>query len=170
MHMATYAERNDSASIQTTRRNRIIVVTPSLSLAVARASCFNPRAPCGARHKSLLAKQLDDEFQSTRPVRGATLRYAEGARPESVSIHAPRAGRDGRVRYACLCRSVSIHAPRAGRDFIGLTCNRNERVSIHAPRAGRDPGYRVDFHMQCVSIHAPRAGRDAAYRAATLTV
>ncbi|EFR41020.1 hypothetical protein HMPREF9162_2206 [Selenomonas sp. oral taxon 137 str. F0430] len=33
---------------------------------------FNPRAPCGARHISFLNPIATKEFQSTRPVRGAT--------------------------------------------------------------------------------------------------
>ena len=35
-------------------------------------SCFNPRAPCGARHFRSTYESLTREFQSTRPVRGAT--------------------------------------------------------------------------------------------------
>ena len=36
----------------------------------------------------------DTQFQSTRPVRGATSRSRNQAAPISISIHAPRAGRD----------------------------------------------------------------------------
>ena len=36
-------------------------------------------------------------FQSTRPVRGATLRADNVADGEDISIHAPRAGRDREV-------------------------------------------------------------------------
>ena len=35
-------------------------------------------------------------FQSTRPARGATEFEGEEVKLEKVSIHAPRAGRDGR--------------------------------------------------------------------------
>ena len=35
---------------------------------------FNPRAPCGARRESLVYLNVDVEFQSTRPMRGATPR------------------------------------------------------------------------------------------------
>ena len=57
---------------------------------------FNPRAPCGARPSTCLLDNFIRQFQSTRPVRGAT-----GCLP-------PR---------SCICR-VSIHAPRAGRDLL----------------------------------------------------
>ena len=55
-------------------------------------------------------------FQSTRPVRGATI--ADRIKPENCDI--------------------SIHAPRAGRDPDGCPPARWQRISIHAPRAGRD--------------------------------
>ena len=33
---------------------------------------FNPRAPCGARHNPAFRRRINQLFQSTRPVRGAT--------------------------------------------------------------------------------------------------
>ena len=61
---------------------------------------------------------ISDEFQSTRPVRGATATISRMMTERSISIHAPRAGRDGENIYATILRSISIHAPRAGRDSI----------------------------------------------------
>ena len=58
------------------------------------------------------------EFQSTRPVRGATFCRCRFRQPDVVSIHAPRAGRDGAYSDIPRQRTVSIHAPRAGRDII----------------------------------------------------
>ena len=55
---------------------------------------------------------------------------------------------------------VSIHAPRAGRDGLTMEIMKEDKVSIHAPRAGRDFDKRPDFPQRLVSIHAPRAGRD----------
>ena len=55
---------------------------------------FNPRAPCGARRDTKAAFAPSHEFQSTRPVRGATLTSKSGAGSTTISIHAPRAGRD----------------------------------------------------------------------------
>ena len=37
------------------------------------ATGFNPRAPCGARRRVTLSRSVNSLFQSTRPVRGATL-------------------------------------------------------------------------------------------------
>ena len=82
---------------------------------------FNPRAPCGARpsppagpqtfsapisiHAPLAgrdllypdAKDTKSLFQSTRPLRGATLHGRLLPRTLVISIHAPLAGRDGRA-------------------------------------------------------------------------
>ena len=55
-------------------------------------------------------------FQSTRPVRGATVARIMHLDAKSVSIHAPRAGRDCAVLAIKSDAEVSIHAPRAGRD------------------------------------------------------
>ena len=57
--------------------------------------CFNPRAPRGARPWSTRPTGPTWQFQSTRPARGATQRGQQHAQPPDVSIHAPRAGRDG---------------------------------------------------------------------------
>ena len=83
---------------------------------------FNPRPPCGERQLDGVKLDANDLFQSTPPVRGATVilsiqhirnkifqstppvrgatigtLYAEGA--EKISIHAPRAGSD--LRFCC---------------------------------------------------------------------
>ena len=60
----------------------------------------------------------DNEFQSTRPVWGATLASSAGAIvPGRISIHAPRVGRDEDfARQITAENTISIHAPRVGRD------------------------------------------------------
>ena len=58
--------------------------------------CFNPRAPCGARPRNSEKGALDSEFQSTRPMRGATKFFKIFRKTSVVSIHAPHAGRDAR--------------------------------------------------------------------------
>ena len=55
---------------------------------------FNPRAPCGARPFQRSYAIFWTVFQSTLPVRGATHQHRRGAGLFAVSIHAPRAGRD----------------------------------------------------------------------------
>ena len=55
---------------------------------------FNPRAPCGARRYVRSVIIGSAMFQSTRPMRGATLLIRSDDIHVRVSIHAPRAGRD----------------------------------------------------------------------------
>ena len=92
----------------------------------ASESCFNPRAPCGARPWSIVVLRADWLLQSTRPVRGATGRRGGVQLYRPVSIHAPRAGRDGlastpRVaitgfnpRAPCGARLASLTPPSVG--------------------------------------------------------
>ena len=56
------------------------------------------------------------EFQSTLPVRGATLQQIHVVAALDISIHAPREGSDlaALIRFAFL--QISIHAPREGSD------------------------------------------------------
>ena len=104
----------------------------------------------------------------------------------TISIHAPRVGRDGgdgSVR--CNEVNISIHAPRVGRDdWLSFSefCNRlfqstrpvwgatackpplpqSEVISIHAPRVGRDVSDVLLIASDIsISIHAPRVGRDS---------
>ena len=143
---------------------------------------FNPRAPCGARPVSSFGRFTSLEFQSTRPVRGATLpggkvifvelfqstRPVRGAtvsrvrsRPAArVSIHAPRAGRDLRLQLIQALLPVSIHAPRAGRDLVFSFFSTATIVSIHAPRAGRDGSSLLRLHPhRCFNPRAPCGAR-----------
>ena len=55
---------------------------------------FNPRAPCGARLVYANISVKSREFQSTRPMRGATGGRETFAVRQNISIHAPHAGRD----------------------------------------------------------------------------
>ena len=135
-------------------------------------------------------------FQSTHPVRGATLPWLAGYRVFKISIHAPRAGCD--ISQPCLSGDmprfqsthpvrgatlpmfpsdrvwiISIHAPRAGCDRCAGYSSNSLRISIHAPRAGCDMQIYRTFHPRpLISIHAPRAGCDfeAAERTRPLTI
>ena len=64
------------------------------------ATCFNPRAPGGARLTSDAIYNSTVEFQSTRPGRSATRNYEQSLIRVAVSIHAPRAERDNTPEIA----------------------------------------------------------------------
>ena len=123
------------------------------------------------------------EFQSTRPVRGATAAADVKHSTLVISIHAPRAGRDATAhrnkahflhfnpRAPCGARHEPDDAPdfenpfQSTRPVRGATrANRGVReplpISIHAPRAGRDADVEAARADIEISIHAPRAGRD----------
>ena len=108
-------------------------------------------------------------FQSTLPVRGATIKTFCGGFPVGVSIHAPRAGSDFSGTICCVSgKGVSIHAPRAGSDNSRMSRYINVGVSIHAPRAGSDQLVSHSRIELTVSIHAPRAGSDLTLRTWTM--
>ena len=69
----------------------------------------------GATYR-LLSGTLTLKFQSTRPMRGATLVDQPELRPSDISIHAPHAGRDQKGQSQEHRQHISIHAPHAGRD------------------------------------------------------
>ena len=67
-------------------------------------SYFNPRAPCGARLGSLFVELAPVcEFQPTRPLRGATPVSQVNMNHMDISTHAPLAGRDGLKHGRRIC-------------------------------------------------------------------
>ncbi len=124
-------------------------------------------------------------FLSTRPVGGATLRIGDVLGLRTISIHAPRGGRD--KRWIDLYGWTGYFYPRApwGARLLNIIfCSLMLIISIHAPRGGRDVdtgsfvGHFVTFLSTrpvggatgtlsevrpptlAISIHAPRGGRD----------
>ena len=125
------------------------------SMISRRRTNFNPRAPCGARLSGLWVRVVGTRFQSTRPVRGATVGRRAARQRVDISIHAPRAGRDFSVHHDMTASNISIHAPRAGRDRRNPYAPLIRKISIHAPRAGRDS--RPFYSSNMISNFNPRA-------------
>ena len=103
-----------------------------------------------------------DQFQSTRPLRGATTKYVSTLSLLQISIHAPLAGRDrgGTVPVPRLC-GISIHAPLAGRDDGSRDGDRrSERFQSTRPLRGATAATLDEARAAVISIHAPLAGRD----------
>ena len=129
------------------------------------AEDFNPRAPCGARLPMAPRVVRAAQFQSTRPVRGATMGQAAREADGWISIHAPRAGRDiYLVPQVGVLFVISIHAPRAGRDFVTSTYSDAATLfqSTRPVRGATRPDT-LGCRAVNISIHAPRAGRDDFY-------
>ena len=84
----------DGISIHAPRVGRDAIVNGILT----NLDDFNPRAPCGARRIAGHDQCVDVAFQSTRPVWGATMNGALDYAADMISIHAPRVGRDRKIR------------------------------------------------------------------------
>ena len=124
---------------------------------------FNPRSPCGERRDALTVEISVEVFQSTLPMRGATVGiHVNSFTRNIISIHAPHAGSDDNPsayrRSACdfnprsPCGERPTHRwnvktgathfnPRSPcgerRDRVE-TRSVDDRISIHAPHAGSD--------------------------------
>ena len=96
---------------------------------------FNPRSPCGERRAALTQGYAVLRFQSTLPVRGATVHISQPSYTNIISIHAPRAGSDYDFGKSNIVEDISIHAPRAGSDMHG--------------RAGRSPSRHFNPRSPC---------------------
>ena len=103
---------------------------------------FNPRAPCGARPWFICACMRPGEFQSTRPLRGATWAHWHPRARWRFQSTRPLRGATSLDFPPLAYLRISIHAPLAGRDATITTYSNCEIISIHAPLAGRDGGQR----------------------------
>ena len=130
---------------------------------------------------------LDNKFQSTRPMRGATRDSFNRQVRVGISIHAPHAGRDILAYNKSIKRGISIHAPHAGRDLASLgamfhsdtdfnpraPCGarlmqaqaRTAQVPFQStrPMRGATSDTGAIRSETAISIHAPHAGRDGLF-------
>ncbi len=129
-----------------------------------RAKNFNPRAPYGARPWQHLPLHPCCPFQSTRPIRGATVRAQiqrpvhagfQSTRPIRGATHGNTAARSDRqdfnprapygARLAGASLSMRSQVFQSTRPIRGATArlkelNKKKKISIHAPHTGRDTG------------------------------
>ena len=100
-------------------------------------------------------------FQSTLPVRGATISSGRSMSRVWISIHAPRAGSDVFLRApARQARDFNPRSPCGERPDKIMDALHVFDISIHAPRAGSDHHSLLCLYLFIISIHAPRAGSD----------
>ena len=114
----------------------------------------------GATIGSASDQAKEETFQSTHPVRGATGDAAAVAPGGFISIHAPREGCDRCRPGGFGADFISIHAPREGCDRNSQGQGAGGLISIHAPREGCDPLDGAEIQPVQISIHAPREGCD----------
>ena len=78
-------------------------------------------------------------FQSTRPIRGATsLSGWNFIRHRNFNPRAPYGARPGASSCRAEDAKISIHAPHTGRDSLLSDVSSSPQISIHAPHTGRD--------------------------------
>ena len=101
---------------------------------------FNPRAPHGARRNGPAMEAVNDSISIHAPRMGRdTAPWPGPDRKKDFNPRAPCGARRHALIVLALQRLISIHAPRMGRDFFLQTyLLARLQISIHAPRMGRD--------------------------------
>ncbi len=148
-------------------------------------SDFNPRTPYGMRLRNVTDRLAELIFQSTHPVRDATItRIGPGRFGRIISIHAPRTGCDQAcadgmawlyhfnprtpygmrrhlLRQSEAAHEISIHAPRTGCDIeAGANITVRRHFNPRTPYGMRREATRRCVRLVFISIHAPRTGCD----------
>ena len=124
------------------------------------------------------------QFQSTHPVRGATLQeQADAKKQEDISIHAPRAGCDPKpcrgssgardfnprtpcgvrldpARISCFCANFNPRTPCGVRPHQSTTAHKMGDFNPRTPCGVRLTPQTALAYMLDISIHVPRAGCD----------
>ena len=144
---------------------------------------FNPPAPCGAGQRGPRRRCPTGDFNPPAPCGAGRKQGRFCPSPPAISIHPPRAGRDGghlggSVRHSnfnppapCGAGRVCAHnVPWNGYFNPPAPCGAGPLhlvqdyghliISIHPPRAGRDYYNGSAAQPIFISIHPPRAGRD----------
>ena len=123
---------------------------------------FNPRAPCGARQLGTEYRNKGQKkFQPTRPLRGATLAEDRVGHGESISTHAPLAGRDAQKKNApTVARHFNPRAPCGARRSILVLFLIQLIFQPTRPLRGATGQKRYQNNTVKISTHAPLAGRD----------
>ena len=100
---------------------------------------FNPRAPCGARPEPTGTPIFNTRFQSTRPLRGATINQLRMAFQIQFQSTRPLRGATWET-CAYTARYVIFQStrPLRGATLAGSSPLAVRGISIHAPLAGRD--------------------------------
>ena len=101
-------------------------------------------------------------FQSTRPVWGATLLIVLAVQIRShFNPRAPCGARQHTLYHLPAARTISIHAPRVGRDqVVFLFFLHPPLFQSTRPVWGATPAMPCRLTAAEISIHAPRVGRD----------
>ena len=126
---------------------------------------FNPRAPCGARPDARDKEHAAKVFQSTRPMRGATMEWQYGVRKGAFQSTRPMRGATLPSMHSTSFVEFQSTRPMRGATRRRCAASPKGGVSIHAPHAGRDL-FHAHTHLQsyCFNPRAPCGARPPAHR------
>ena len=129
---------------------------------IHRISIHAPREGCDPCWSTAYGMRV--EFQSTHPVRGATVRAATAFRAlrKFQSTHPVRGATSLQPPAPSVALTFQSTHPVRGATDRQTPVQRCRAISIHAPREGCDPGHKHGRRLvSSISIHAPREGCDA---------
>ena len=145
---------------------------------------FDPRTPCGVRLFPVKQAVTVAAFQSTHPMRGATLDLCLSGLISQISIHAPHAGCDtcaqkytytgfafqsthpmrGATPFRRTSTAVfpfqSTHPMRGATSSSFCPCRYTRYFNPRTPCGVRHAFFDGDELLVFISIHAPHAGCD----------
>ena len=122
-------------------------------------SIHTPHA--GSDKEPATGKTKHRTFQSTLPMRGATVTSIVACVCRNISIHTPHAGSDTVFSLMFTGWVISIHTPHAGSDDISWTLRKTQAdFNPHSPCGERRYGIRCTAWGRTISIHTPHAGSD----------
>ena len=129
---------------------------------------FNPRSPCGERRTVTADRGTPTTFQSTLPVRGATVWIHCFTLPSTYfNPRPPCGGRHFVYAYTngCFIRFQSTPPVRGATSLPRICQAPRPDFNPRPPCGGRRPRARPHRAGNPISIHAPRAGGDLCHRA-----
>ena len=122
---------------------------------------FNPRTPCGVRRGETKTETIAKRFQSTHPMRGATVGLSEAAFKGDISIHAPHAGCDAEGDMKCTQNPhFNPRTPCGVRLSSALPASIVAVFQSTHPMRGATRPITFEDGDITISIHAPHAGCD----------
>ena len=105
-----------------------------IAVITCRASYFNPHSPCGERLPHAARACVVSLFQSTLPMRGATVFHI----------------------FVLLWLAISIHTPHAGSDFgVTVSSGISPNFNPHSPCGERHRPIYKGNHHQYFNPHSP---------------
>ena len=122
---------------------------------------FNPHSPCGERHPSRLRRGFPSGFQSTLPMRGATIENGRRFESLEISIHTPHAGSDEKAQSGGRsCQDFNPHSPCGERLQGNIDRMLAKLFQSTLPMRGATECLRRAWKAAKISIHTPHAGSD----------